>query len=231
MRHKFYAVFLSMLLIAVFTGCAKKAETAKEETKAESAKTAQEGTPDEYAPTPLSSPITEEKVLFGFEKGNDGFEIPSWAEEKTDNAGKSLSISKSFASEGKQSVCLTADFPGKIWTSALIELEQYMDFSQYRQISADIYLPDSAPLGLKAKIVLTVGEDWTWTEMVRTVPLVPGQWVTVSASLENGSLDWKRAEVTDAFKADVRKVVIRVESNKRPTYSGPIYIDNLRVGK
>jgi hypothetical protein len=67
--------------------------------------------------------------------------------------------------------------------------------------------------------------------MSRSVPLVPGQWVTVSGSLEDGSMDWKRAEVNSAFRSDVRKIVVRIESNKRPVYSGPVYIDNIRLGK
>ena len=55
--------------------------------------------------------------------------------------------------------------------------------------------------------------------------------VVKGQSLEDGSLDWKRAEVNEAFRQDIRKVVVRVESNKRPEYNGPIYIDNIRVGK
>jgi hypothetical protein len=74
-----------------------------------------------------------------------------------------------------------------------------------------------------------VGEDWAWTEMARLVKLVPGEWTTITASIVPGSSDWRRIEVTDKFRADVRKLGIRIESNMRPVYSGPIYIDNIRV--
>ncbi|MDD5439196.1 MAG: hypothetical protein PHS37_03325 [Candidatus Omnitrophica bacterium] len=236
-----HIVAFALILPLSFTvaGCGKKTEQPKAVTaapKTEVAPTAapkmETGESPAQASAPvLSKPITEEKTLFSFENGNDGFEIPSWAEETPDIVGKSVTLSKSYASNGKQSLCLVADFPGKIWTSALIELEQYIDLNPYRQIAVDVYLPENAPLGLKAKIILTIGEDWTWTEMVRNVPLEPGKWVTIAASLEDGSLDWKRAEVNAAFRQDIRKIVVRVESNKRPEYSGPVYIDNIRVGK
>ena len=90
-------------------------------------------------------------------------------------------------------------------------------------------MPEEAPFGLKAKFILTVGEDWAWTEMSRSVKLIPGEWTTISASIIPGSNDWRKSQVTDAFRADLRKLGIRIESNMQPTYSGPIYIDNVRV--
>jgi len=229
-------VALMMIFAAIFSapGCGKKGsgtEGAQGNQQAVSGQAAgvegQTSVPQE----PEFAPITEEKILCGFEKGDDGFEIPGWAEEKADNASKSLSLSKSFASEGTQSLCLYAEFPGKIWTGAVVELEQYLDLTPWRQISCDLYVPKEAPLGLKAKIILTVGEDWTWTEMIGSVPLVPGEWVTVKASIEPGTLMWKRTEVTDEFRKDIRKIDLRIESNKKPEYSGPIYIDNIKVGR
>ncbi len=101
--------------------------------------------------------------------------------------------------------------------------------TRYKTILADIFLPKDAPFGLQARFILTVGEDWTWTEMARLVKLVPGEWTTITASIVPGSTDWRRTEVTDKFRADVRKLGIRIESNMRPVYSGPIYIDNIRV--
>jgi len=248
---KYTFVLAVMLTFSLaFAGCGKKNEQPKEANAPQNTAVSGQVPPKpEVAPTTppkmetgetpsadaagpvLSKPITEERTLFSFEDGFDGFEIPTWADEKTDLVAKSVSLSKSYASNGKQSLCLVAEFPGKIWTAAMVELEQYLDLSPYRLISVDIYIPETAPLGLKAKIILTVGSGWTWTEMVRNVPLDPGKWVTVAASLEDGSLDWKRAEVNEEFKKDIRKLDIRIESNKRPEYSGPVYIDNIKVGK
>ena len=53
-----------------------------------------------------------------------------------------------------------------------------------------------------------------------------GVWTHISANLKPGSADWKRTKPTDEFRADVRKIAVRVESSK-PAYSGPIYIDNV----
>lgn len=173
----------------------------------------------------------EERVLFSFEKDAQGWEIPEWALEQEDHVGKTLEVSKDVAKDGKASLKLTAAFPGKAWTAALAEDFEYFDWTPYKAISADVYIPKEAPIGLKAKIVVTVGESWKWTEMARTIPLVPGEWVTISANLIPGSEDWKRTVVDDNFRKDVRKVAVRIESNKKPEYAGPIYIDNIRLAK
>lgn len=231
MRNKYSVLFLALSLVVLVAGCGR-GKKAEEVSKGEVDTGAPKVEKQNFVrKTPSTAPITEERTLFGFERGDNGFEIPSWVEGRSDNAAISVRLSKSFASEGNQSLCLTTDFPGKIWSSSMIELEQYLDFSPYRQIMVDVYAPEKMPLGLKAKIVLTVGEKWKWTEMARSVPLNPGEWITISASLEPGTMDWKRTEVTDEFRADIRKLVVRVESNKRPIYSGPIYFDNVRVGR
>lgn len=229
MKIKLISVLLVISVVIFLATCGRKKEVAEQIPVEKPAE--KRGTELTVKPRPSTAPITEEKILCSFERGYEGFEIPDWAMEKEDNAGRSLNLSKDFASEGCQSLCLVADYPGNIWSSALIELEQYLDLTPYREVATDVYIPKEAPLGLKAKIVLTVGEDWTWTEMSGSVPLVPGEWVTIRASLEPGTLDWKRTEVDDAFRADVRKIVVRIESNRRPDYKGPIYIDNIRVGR
>lgn len=173
----------------------------------------------------------EEKVIFSFEKDTQGWEIPEWAIEQEDHVAKTIEVSKDFAKDGKSALKIMAAFSGKAWTAALIEDFEYFDWTPYKAISCDLYIPANAPIGLKAKIILTVGENWKFTEMARSIALVPGQWVTISANLLPGSEDWKRTVVDDNFRKDVRKIVIRVESNKKPEYAGPIYLDNVRLEK
>jgi hypothetical protein len=173
----------------------------------------------------------EEKVIFGFEKDTQGWEIPEWALEQDDHVAKSADASKDIAKEGKGALKVNAAFPGKVWTAAIVEDFEYFDWTPYKAISADIYIPKDAPAGLKAKIILTVGENWKFTEMARSVALVPGEWATVTANLLPGSEDWKRTVVDENFRKDVRKIAIRVESNKKPEYTGPIYVDNIRLEK
>lgn len=173
----------------------------------------------------------EDKVLFGFEKDTQGFEIPEWAMEQEDYIAKNVAVSKDIAKEGSQSLKVDCVFPGKVWTAGLVEDFEYFDWTPYKAISVDIYIPKTAPVGLKAKMVLTVGESWKFTEMARSVQLVPGEWVTVSAGLIPGSEDWKKTIVDDNFRKDVRKLAIRVESNKKPEYTGPFYIDNVVLAK
>lgn len=173
----------------------------------------------------------EDKVIFSFEKDPQGWEIPEWAIEQEDYVAKNIEVCGDVAKDGKKSLKIAANFPGKTWTAALVEDFEYFDWTPYKAIAVDIYIPQNAPVGLKAKIILTVGESWKFTEMSRSVPLVPGEWVTVSANLLPGSEGWKRTVVDDNFRKDIRKIAVRVESNKKPVYSGPIYIDNVRLEK
>lgn len=171
----------------------------------------------------------EEKVIFGFEESVPSWEIPDWCFEKDECVAESIAISSKFFKEGKTSLEVMSNFSGGKWTSAYVEVQQFFDWTSYKTISADIYIPKETPFGLQARIILTVGENWTWTEMTRLVKLVPGEWTTITANLTPGSTDWRKTEVTDAFRTDVRKMGIRVEADKRPEYIGPIYIDNVRL--
>lgn len=173
----------------------------------------------------------EDKVLFSFEKDAQGWEIPEWALEQEDHVAKSVESSQDVAKEGTGSLKVIAAFPGKMWSAALVEDFEYFDWTPYKSVSMDVYIPQEAPVGLKAKMILTVGENWKFTEMARSVSLVPGEWVTISANLMPGSEDWKKTVVDDNFRKDVRKIVVRVESNKRPEYNGPVYIDNVVLTK
>ncbi|MFH1665247.1 MAG: glycan-binding surface protein [Candidatus Omnitrophota bacterium] len=173
----------------------------------------------------------EATVLFSFENGLEGWEIPDWAYEKPDHVQKEISQSSKYANQGKSSLEIDVDFPGGKWTGAVVEIMQYFDWSDYSTIACDIFIPKDAPIGLKAAMILTVGDAWKWVEMSKSYSLVPGEWVTMSADLKPGSIDWRRVQVDDAFRRDVRKIDIRVQSNNKPAYTGPIYVDNIRVIK
>ncbi|OGW74979.1 MAG: hypothetical protein A2Z72_07630 [Omnitrophica bacterium RBG_13_46_9] len=241
MRRESVIVFAVLAIISLMiTGCGKKAgprkthpakqqETVKSEVVSKSA--GDEETAPEKTPALSDKPITEEKVLFSFEQDVGDWEIPCWAMDKDDHVAKSIDVSKDVASEGECSMKIDCDFPGDAWTAAVIELEQFLDFTPYREIVVDIYVPKDTPLGLRSKIILTVGDDWMFTEMARTVPLVPGEWVEVIGNIEPGSYDWKRTVPDESFRADIRKIVVRIESNRRPIYKGPVYIDNVRIRK
>jgi hypothetical protein len=169
------------------------------------------------------------KVVSGFEETVPSWEIPNWCLEKDDYVLESIAISTKFAKEGKSSFELMCNFPGAKWTAAYIEIAQYFDWTPYKTLSVDIYLPKDAPFGLQGRFILTVGEKWEWKEMSSLVKLIPGEWTTITANLAPGSTDWRKTEVTNEFRADIRKLGVRVESNNRPVYSGPIYVDNVRV--
>jgi hypothetical protein len=171
-----------------------------------------------------------ELVIFDFEAGTEEWVIPDWAKKSEDYVGKELTPSATFVSHGTGSVQVMAEFPGIRWTGAYVERPMYVtDWTPYGSISVDVYLPEYAPNGLGGRFILTVGEKWEWTEVNRSIPLTPGQWTTLTANLKPGSQDWKFFP-SDAFRKDVRKIGLRIESDKQPAYTGPLFIDNVRLG-
>jgi hypothetical protein len=170
-----------------------------------------------------------EKVIYDFEEDTQGFELPDWTLEQDDMVCESIEVSSDVASHGSSSMKYNVSFPGKTWTAAYAECMEDFDWTPYSTISVDIYIPSDAPEGMKAEIVLTVGDNWDWKEFRKKKSIWPGKWTTLTADLKPGSADWKRTEVTDEFREDVRKVGVRIISNKKPVYEGPIYIDNIRV--
>ena len=171
----------------------------------------------------------EPLTIFDWEGGLQDWTIPDWAKDKEDNAGRIVSTSKEVASHGVESLQVLADFPGTGWSSAYVEVPMRVsDWSQFSSVSVDVYIPANAPKGLQVRFILTVGEKWDWTEMNHAIPLEPGKWVTLTANIKAGSLDWKFFP-TESFRKDVRKLGLRAESDKQPAYSGPVYFDNLRL--
>jgi len=175
---------------------------------------------------------SKEYVLYSFEKDPQGWEIPDWTFAKKDHIGKQIGISEHQASEGMYALEIDSEFTGGPgWECTYIEcVVDITDWSPFSYVSADIFLPKEAPRGLRAKIILTVGDNWRWTEMNKTVPLAPGEWTVVKADITSASLNWRRF-IDDAFRSDVRKIGIRIESNGKIAYKGPIYIDNVKLSE
>lgn len=173
---------------------------------------------------------TTELVIYDFENGLDEWSIPDWAQTSADYVGKSLTASVDFVANGKGSLQLLAEFPGGKWTGAYIERQMYVtDWTPYGSLSVDVYLPYNAPKGLQGRLILTVGEKWEWTEMNRPIELKPEQWTTITANLKPGSQDWKFFP-SDSFRKDIRKIGLRIESDKQPAYTGSVFIDYMRLG-
>lgn len=171
-----------------------------------------------------------EVTIADFETPTPGsWKIPDWALEKADHVAKEISISTDQASKGAQSLKVTAQFPGGIWSGAVVEVEDSMDFTSQSKIAVDIYLPKDAPQGLMGNICATYGSAWSWAEQLKTVPLTPGKWTTVEVDISDGSKDWKKVRVDSDFRSDIRKLDVRVLSDKKPAYNGVFYIDNVRA--
>lgn len=179
--------------------------------------------------SPSSDRLAGGRTLHDFENTDDGWSIPAWASAKPDHVASDARPVKGISSSGEYSLEVLSDFPGERWTASLVDIQQYLDLSDHSMISADIFLPREAPPGLRAKLIFTVGENWRFVEMARSLALTPGQWTTITADLSDGSGDWKRTEVNRLFRKDVRKIALRVESNRKPRYAGPYYLDNVTI--
>ncbi|MFH1797739.1 MAG: hypothetical protein ABH844_00100 [Candidatus Omnitrophota bacterium] len=172
--------------------------------------------------------FTNGRFLSGFEKTLEGWELPEWTLQKNSYSASSIARSTAFASKGNASVALSLNFPGTEWTRALIENEEYFNFKDFDVILVDIYLPKTAPHRLRGSFVFTTGDSWTFMEMARGRRLKPGQWTTIAANISAGSTDWKSAHIDEAFRQDIHKIALKIESVNVP-YSGSVYIDNIRV--
>ncbi len=173
-----------------------------------------------------------EVVLYDFERDPQGWNIPDWTLAKKDYVGEGISVSEFHASHGKYSLEFKVNFPAaREWRGAYVECTvDIQDWSNYGSLEADIFLPEGAPKGLRARIVLTVGSDWKWTEMNKALKLEPGEWTVVKVDLKPGSLNWK-SFITDEFRQDVKKIGVRIESNGGIIYRGPVYIDNVKLSE
>ena len=174
----------------------------------------------------------DEVTLYDFEKDPQGWTMPDWALAKKDYVGEGISISEFHASHGRYSLEFKVNFPStREWRGAYVECPvDIQDWSNYGSLEADIFLPENAPKGLRARIILTIGADWKWTEMNKAVKLEPGEWTVIKVSLKPDSLNW-RLFITDAFRQDVKKIDIRIESNGGVMYRGQVYIDNVKLAQ
>lgn len=179
----------------------------------------------------FSGPVfSREILLYSFEKDPEGWEIPEWAFGKKDHVAKEVGVTEFQASSGKYALEIGVDFQNvRSWQGAYVErIVDVTDWSQFNYLSADIFLPKDAPPGLRGRIILSVGEDWKWTEMNKAVLLIPGEWNIIKTDLTPNSMNWRRF-VTDGFRGDVRKIGIRIESNGNVNYKGSVYIDNIKL--
>lgn len=183
------------------------------------------------AMAPVCGAQPAEILLYGFEGTPEGWRIPDWALSSSEYVAEDATPSRGYAHEGQYALEVTARFPEGRWACAYVEREaEVTNWSPFGRLSIDVFLPANAPEGLGGRIILTVGGRWTWTETAHAVPLTPGAWSTLTVDLKPGSMDWP-FDLDDAFRADVRKVGVRIESERGPKYYGSVFIDQVRLAE
>ena len=182
----------------------------------------------------------QSNIIFDFEKGNKGWLVPDWAIMQEDHVGKDLSISLDSNNETNNVLKLECDFPGDVWSAAVVEYEKEMDLTGYKSLSVDIFLPKEAVGDLYQARIIIVAGPWWWIQMRKSVHLINGKWNHIEANLNVGATElmyWKgrnRSECLQANISDVKKIIIRIEYNANPSqaskpYKGPIFIDNIVI--
>ncbi|RKY42506.1 MAG: hypothetical protein DRP85_02510 [Candidatus Makaraimicrobium thalassicum] len=177
---------------------------------------------------------SQQKVIYNCEEYIQSWKIPEWSVGQDDHISPALAIDENFTKEGNASLRLMVAFPGKSWSAGIVETEGFFDLTLHRALLCDLYLPKYAPAGIEARVIIVTGEEYLWLEMDHPVAVTPGRRTTVRANLRRGNHAWKSSEgirrMTDEIKASVCKIAIRIESNI-VEYTGPVYIDNIRLRK
>ena len=184
--------------------------------------------------------------IFDFENQDlDGWEIPDWATEQPDQVSYALNISdEQTYGNSLYSMELMCDFPGDSWAAAVVEYDRDIDFSGYKDITCEIFLPKKSKADgfIQARIILVAG-PWWWIEQRGATLLKPGKWTKLEAKLDvteaNQRSYWKRKSKDGMllnYRDQVKKVIVRIEYNASekyagPKYDGPIYIDDLQFNQ
>ncbi len=127
---------------------------------------------EQAAPAGDGEMASEETVLNTFDADAEGFQLADyWA------GGKGVS-----AADGTLVLALVTT-GGGTWQEGGVFVQPAggADWSEYAELSVDIYLPEGAD-GFLSQIFMKTGTDWTWTNTPDTA-LVAGAWTTVTADL------------------------------------------------
>ena len=132
-------------------------------------------------------------------------------------SGKSVAVSSDNASDGSDSLAITASFSGTEWNEAGVYFDpaEVQDWSSATQLTMDVYIPEGADNFL-AQIFVKTGDDWTWANTADT-PLVAGQWNTVTADLS-----------TLGAVGALHEYGIKVGTSTT-AFDGQILVDNVRL--
>lgn len=163
------------------------------------------------APAANPADLTE-SPLASFEDGAEGWAIVDFWHAITD-----LQPSNEMASDGSSSLALTGTFSGTQWEEGgiFIDPSQAADWSNAKLLTVDVYVPEGAD-GFLAQVYTKTGADWTWTN-TPDIPLVAGQWNTLTADLSSlGDL------------SEVHEYGIKIGTSVK-AFSGTFYVDNVRL--
>ena len=159
------------------------------------------------------------EILYDFEIDKEGWQLST---EEGNEGGLSVFRSAEKASQGQSSLQLNVQFPGGgQWKrSAIMKGLTNTDWSGYKEISFDVYLPEGASYFQIE--VYSKSEMWIMTQWPGSgapVYLSPGQWNSITVPLD-------RLGDVQAF----REIGIMIGTSET-LFEGAVYIDRICVRK
>jgi hypothetical protein len=169
----------------------------------------------------------DDRLVDGFEDDAAAtrWSLAAWADAGLDESGAVMAVAPtaSGATEGEAALAVPLRFAGQGYAQAFVSRETSEDLGAAAAVAIDVTVPPDAP-ALGAKIILTLGPGYAWTEPNTAQPLAPGATTTVRLDLA-GAVD---PPVDPALFADVRGIGLKVDASGA-TWRGAISIDNLRA--
>jgi len=170
----------------------------------------------------------EETVLYAFEKGLQGFGLPSTQEgEEEEQAARDISWQRwTDADEeedhGRGSLRVDIEVRSNFWQRAMPQVMAYdSDWRPLKALTFEAKLPKDAPEGLAATPFMMFRWWKDWFQAVEQTPLAPGKWTKIL-------LDLTRYDIGPEKLRKVSSMGLFIWGTASGDYKGPVYIDNIR---
>ncbi|HHN45975.1 MAG TPA: DUF5060 domain-containing protein, partial [Planctomycetes bacterium] len=141
------------------------------------------------------------------------------------DGGPAFSAVTGTASHGRRALGLARSTASDVPLEALFS--GGLSLGDHRHIAVDVRMPDDAPAAGRIQFYIRDG-DYGWYEFLSPELLLPGDWVTVTAPLDDVDAWTKHGRCPDYnpyTRQDVKEIGVRIFPNG--TFQGTVLLDNL----
>ena len=82
----------------------------------------------------VSASVYGEDIIFDFEGTTQEWKIPGWSFDQKDHVATDVEVSEEKASSGDSSLKIMCEFPGDVWSAALVDWERHIYLSTHKSI-------------------------------------------------------------------------------------------------